>query len=228
MTPVRAGIAFGDIASTPYRVLVPGTELRMLVLATERGGSVGVDLDTGAFVRASHPPGLEPPAPFDVLAGEISGAPEPPDGARPEAVELAAPPRRVGRLAVRRAERLLAPLRHPPRLPLLGVAATSVPYWTLTGDRPSLALVELRSDPRVRWTAAGPECHFVWQGSAHELPLVDRALLNALDAHGLYRPSRAEVQHLLGYRPRRLLVMLTAPHDGYCHKAVAALLPTAR
>jgi hypothetical protein len=215
------------VNGTPYRHVVAGAELRLLVLAADSHGCVGVDLDSGAFVRASHPPG-SPPGPFDVVSAEMAGAVEPPDAARPEAVELSQSPERIGRLTAKRAERLLAPLHHPPRLPLLGLTANAVPYWTLTGDRPSLALVELRADPRVRWGPFGPECHFVWQGMPHELPLADRRLLGAFEAHGLLRPSRADVHRLLGYRPRRLLVMLTAPIDGYCHKAVASLLPSGR
>ena len=65
----------------------------------------------------------------------------------------------------------------------------------------------------------------MWQGAAHELPLADRRVIEAFEAHGLSRPMKGDVQRFLGYRPRRLLVMLTAPLDGYCHKAVAALLP---
>ncbi|MGH9276589.1 MAG: hypothetical protein ACRD12_00540, partial [Acidimicrobiales bacterium] len=135
-------------------------------------------------------------------------------------------PTRVGRLAPKKAQRLLAPLHHPPRLPLLGFHANAVPYWTLTGDRPSLALIDLRSDARLRRGPFGPECHFIWQGVLHELMLADPRLLAAID-DGLPPPSRSEVQRLLGYRPRRLLVMLTPPIDGYCHKAVGALLPGA-
>ncbi len=36
-----------------YRVAVAGAELRMLVLAAGPSGCVGVDLDSGAFVRPS-------------------------------------------------------------------------------------------------------------------------------------------------------------------------------
>jgi hypothetical protein len=223
----------GAISSTPalgtgYRVIVPGAEMEMLLLAGEPGGSVGVDLESGAFVRATHPPPAEPLAAYDVVAATIAGAPEPPDAARPEAVELADAPERVGQIPARRAERLLAPLHHPPQLPLLGMGANAVPYWTLSGDRPSLSLVELRNEPRVRWGPFGPECRFSWQGSVHDLPLIDRPLIAALQAHGLSRPSRADLLRILGYRARRLLVMLTPPHNGYCHKAVAALLPVGR
>lgn len=227
---MRAGTAFGSshTSGTPYRVVVPGAEIRMLVLAAEWRGCVGVDLESGAFVRASHPAGAELPAAFDVVEGEIAGPVEPPDAAQPEALELATAPQLVGRLTARRAERLLAPLRHPPQLPLLGLTGVAIPYWTLSGDRPSLALVELRSDPRLRWGEMGPECHFGWQGMAHDLPLVARNLVSRLERDGLFRPSRSEVESLLGYRPRRLLVMLTPPRDGYCHKAVGALLPGSR
>jgi hypothetical protein len=206
-----------------YRVVVAGAELRMLVLAAEPRGCIGVDLECGALVWATHPPETQLPAPLDVISGEIVGAADPPDPARPEALELAAAPRRIGRMPLRRAERLLAPLRHPPRLPLLGLGANAVPYWTLTGDSPSLALVELRRNPRLRWGAAGLECHFVWQGAAHELPVVNRRLVDQVQ-----RSRGGNLERLLGYRPRRLLVMLTAPQDGYCHKAVGAILPTLR
>lgn len=208
-------------AGPSYRVVVPGAQLRLLVLAAEPRGCVGVDIDCGAFVWATHPNGAPLPGPFDVISAEIAGAADPPDPARPEALELVTAPERVGRLPLRRAERLLAPLRHPPRLPLLGLGANAVPYWTLTGEGPSLALVELRQNPRLRWGPDGLECHFVWQGAAHELPVVNRMLA----AH-VERPR--DLERLLGYRYRRLLVMLTAPRDGYCHKVVGAILPTLR
>ena len=220
---------------TLYRVVVPGAQLRLLVLAAEGHGCVGVDMDTGAFVRASHPAGsATTPTAFEVVEGEIAGAIEPPDAARPEALELAEAPKLVGRLSVRKADRLLAPLLHPARLPLLGLAADAVPYWTITGDRPSLTLVDLRAEPRLRWGEWGAgsrwttECHFQWQGAQHQLPFADQRLLRLIEEHCPIRPTRGDTQRLLGYRPRRLLVMLTPPIDGYCHKTVAALLPSAR
>lgn len=199
-----------------------------MVLAPDAQGVVGVDLDTGAFVRASHPRGAETPAPFDVVTGEVAGAIEPPDAARPEAIELAGPPTVVGRVPLKRAERLLAPLHHPPRLPLLGLAADAVPYWTLTGLSPSLALIDVRSEPRSRWGQYGPECHFTWQGAQHQLPLTDMRVVAPMEQYRMSRLTRGEAQRLLGFRPRRLLVMLTAPVEGYCHKVIAALLPTVR
>lgn len=201
----------------------------MLVLAGDVDGSVGVDLDSGAFVRAAHPGSGATFSPFDVVTAEIAGSMEPPDAARPEAVELGGAPRRVGRLSPRRAEKLLAPLRHPPQLPLLGITPSAVPYWTLTGDRPSLALVDLRQAPRLRWNGQGLDCRFRWQRADHVLPVVDPVLVERFAEAGVGHPSRGTprrgVERLLGYRPRRLLVVLTPPVDGYCHKGVAALLP---
>lgn len=225
---MRAATAFKHAGGVPYRVVVPGAELRMLVLVADPRGCVGVDLDSGSFVRASHPVATELPSPFEVVAGEIEGAMEPPDAARPEAVILAEPPTPVGQLPLKRAEKLLAPLHHPPQLPLLGLPGAAIPYWTLSGDRPSLALVHLRSDARLRWGPYGPECHFWWQGVGHELPFVDSRAVAALDLAGTLRPSRADVERRLGFRPRRVLVMLTPPENGYCYKAVGALLPPGR
>ncbi|MGH9226276.1 MAG: hypothetical protein ACRD2W_21365 [Acidimicrobiales bacterium] len=228
---MRTGLRGPNAAAAgtiPYRVVVAGAELQLLILAADVGGCVGVDLDSGAFVRPSHPPvpTADLAVPFDIVAAEIAGSIEPPDASRPEALELAGTPEVIGQLLPRKAERLLAPLNHPPQLPLLGMPGNAVQYWTLAGESPSLALIEVRSDARLREGPFGPECHFVWQGADHELMLTDRRGLSAVAAFP--RPTRGDVQQLLGYRPRRLLIMLTEPVQGYCHKSVAALLPAAR
>src|SRR5947209_496996 len=158
-----------------YRVAVAGAELRMLVLARQPDGCVGVDLDSGAFVRAIyHDLGDEPLEAFDVTTAPIGQPLDPPDTVRPEAVALAAAPERVGSLRPRRAERYLQALRHPPQGPLLGFQGVSVPYWTFSGDRPSLALVEPSDGPLVLAAGTGYECRFGWQGSVHQFPLGDR------------------------------------------------------
>ena len=103
-----------------YLVAVAGAELRMLVLADDAKGCVGVDLESGAFVRASYRRRSsrdEQLYAFDVVSGEIASTVHPPDVSRPETVTLTAPPRRTGQLSFRRAERYHAALRHPQRLP---------------------------------------------------------------------------------------------------------------
>src|SRR5687768_9190945 len=208
-----------------YRVAIAGAELRMLVLAPQPDGCVGIDLDSGAFVRALFAPGGEPLEAFDVTSAPIGAPLDPPDIVRPEAVALAAPPERVGSISPRRAERYLQALRHPPNGPLLGFAGVSVPYWTLVGDRPSLALVEPTEGPLVLAGPGGYEVRFGWQGTVHQFPLGDRRLAHELYRLRRRRSSPRELTRVMGYRPARLLVVVAGPTDGYCTKQVAALLP---
>jgi hypothetical protein len=212
-----------------YRVAVAGSELQLLVLALEPDGCVGVDLDSGAFVRALHPDaahlGLSA---FDVATAAIGDPVDPPDAVRPEAVLLDSPPRRVGRLRPRRAERYLHALRHPPHRPLLGFQGVSVPYWTLSGDQPSLALVDPTEGPHVVGDAFGYSCRFGWDGAVHQLPLADDALARRLVELRRPRCSPRELARVLGFTPGRLLLMVAGPYDGHCTKQVAALLPSAR
>jgi len=209
-----------------YRVAIAGAELRMLVLATQPDGCVGIDLDSGAFVRAIYPTdGGEPLEAFDVTSAPIGARLDPPDTVRPEAVALASAPERIGTLTVRRAERYLQVLRHPAHGPLLGFAGVTVPYWTIEGDRPSLAIVEATDGPLVLAGPGGYECRFGWNGAVHQLPLGDRRLSEELFRLRRRRSSPRELTRILGYRPGRLLVVVAGPTDGHCTKQVAALLP---
>ncbi|MCA1656257.1 MAG: hypothetical protein LC713_00810 [Actinobacteria bacterium] len=212
-----------------YRVAVAGAELQLLVLALEPDGCVGVDLDSGAFVRALYPGGGRLAlSPFDVASVAIGGPLDPPDASRPEAVLLESPPQRVGRLRLHRAERYLHALRHPPHRPLLGFQGVSVPYWTLSGDQPSLALVEPSEGPHVVGDGFGYSCRFGWEGLVHQLPLADADLTARLADLRRRRCSPRELTRVLGYVPGRLLLVVAGPHDGHCTKQVAALLPSAR
>ncbi|MFN2606469.1 MAG: hypothetical protein ABR511_01040 [Acidimicrobiales bacterium] len=214
-------------ASVQCRVAVAGAELRVLVLTADAGGCVGVDLDSGAFVRATYDGDPGPLAPFDVVTGELARTADPPDASRPEAVLLAGPPRRTGAMPAKRAERFLQPLQHPRRRALLDVAGPAVPYWTLSGDRPSLTLVDVVAGLQVRPGAPGYVCRFGWQGARLHLPLADRRLTTRLDEVGWPRYSGRDLQALLGHRVRHLLVVLSPPNRGYCYKVVAGLLPGA-
>jgi len=207
----------------PQRVEVAGAELQLLVLAADRAGCIGVDMASGALVRACHPEGGSRLRPYDVATGRLA-APDDPDWSRPELVTLAAPPRRTGHLRRRRAERYLRPLLHPPRPPLLGFGASAVPYWTLEGDRPSVTLIEPGRLGVVREGRAF-RCRFEWQGVYHDLPLQDRGLAAVLDRLGRRGYGPAELQRAAGFRVGRLLIAVTPPHRGYCYKTVAAMLP---
>jgi hypothetical protein len=41
------------------------------------------------------------------------------------------------------------------------------------------------------------------------------------------RRDASQLQSLLGFRTERIIVGLSAPHNGFCHKVVAALIPRA-
>jgi len=189
----------------------PGTDLQLLVLATTTDGCIAVDTASGALVRASYPmpDGVEvdlQPACFDLMRASIA----PPDDddlepTLPEAVVLEGPPTTIGHLNRRKAERLLRPLVHPPREPLLGIVGPEVAFWELRANRPTVALVEPERPPAVVRRGPGTtlRCRFQWRGTGQELPLVAPPVTPA----------------------RRLLVALTPPVQGRCYKVVAGLLP---
>lgn len=192
--------------TTARRTSLVGADVQLLVLAAGRQWCAAIDLASGGLVSAEwavHAPPSSVLSRFSVVAGHLtSGGSAPGDPMRPEAIALSAPPHPVGRMSQRRTERWVRPLLHPPGEHLLGFAASAVPYWTLTGERASVALVAPSGRPVIH----GAECRFRWRNIAHVLPVLPAALTAC--------PSR----------PRRLLVALTPPRAGHCYKVVAGLL----
>jgi len=211
----------------PYRTSVVGTRLELLLLASEQRGCVAVDLASGAFVRARYPVDQWAPlAPFDVASAELAESEHPADVSRPESIDLTAAPARSGRMSPRRAERWLRPLQHPRGEAVLGFAGPAVPYWTLTGDRPSVTLVDTPVGLHAVRDPEGFRVRFPWLGRRLDLPLADHHLCAALEDLGRARIGAGDLQRVLGFRPRRVLAVLTPPFRGYCYKVAAALLPT--
>jgi hypothetical protein len=197
----------------------PGTTLELLVLAADGGQCAGVDLDSGALVRAwSAQPSHQPLRPYDVvaviLAADIDAVPDP---SEPEALVCDGPPEPVGRITGRRAERLLRPLLHPSGQPLLGLHAPAVPFWERRPDHPSIALVAPTGPIQLRRDGGYLACRFGWQGAMRELACLDRRVAAAMDHAGRTR--------LVAGKGDRLVVALTPPIDGHCHKVVEAVLP---
>ena len=234
---VRPGLARTPLARTPlartslarssptrHRSAVPGTELQVLVLAPGRRGCVGVDLDSGAFVRVHHRDAGRPLKPFVIGVGTVS--PERIDRhEQPEAVDIAEPLQPVGALSGRRLQRVLEAIEHPRNRPLFGVHGATIPSWSLDGDRSTVALVPVGSDLGVHVGPDGVHCSFLWQGTIQRLRFEDPRLLARLD--WLPRnPLRADVlREVLGLRPANLVVALSRPRQGHCYKVVAAALP---
>lgn len=195
-----------------------GAHLRLLVVSASDYECAGVDLDTGALVRAWS---TELPEdrirPYDVVDLECDGELDTvPDPAQPEAIGVTSPPVVVDRITGRRAERLLRELLHPQGQPLLGITATAIPFWQRSADHPSIAIVEPKG--RIVMVREGTylACRFEWQGHERELPCLDRSLAGHMDRHGRMRMNAGKGD--------RIVVALTAPIDGRCHKVVETLL----
>jgi hypothetical protein len=199
--------------------MAPGATLELLVLSADGNHCAGVDMVSGALVRAwSAQPSVHRLLPYDVVRVTLDeDFDDVPDPHQPEALVLSGPPEPVRRLGGRKVQRLLRPLLHPAGQPLLGVASSAVPFWERRPDHPSIAVVEPEG-PISLWRD-GPylACRFGWLGHERELPCLDRHVAGVMDSTRRLRMAAAKGD--------RILVALTPPIDGRCHKVVEALLP---
>ncbi|MGH9069137.1 MAG: hypothetical protein ACRD0J_16865 [Acidimicrobiales bacterium] len=235
------------------RTSAPGAHLRLIVLASGPGRCIGIDLDSGAFVRASWPSSDNTGfSTYQLATAVIAEEQWPADPTRPESVELEGPPQAGGRIPGWRVGRYLRPLEAPAGQPLLGFSGSEILYWQVPGTHPSVALIRPVGRIHLRSrqigalggqaaatvaTATGeavgtvgdlgrdPEgavpvamARFEWGGARHDLPV--------LDAGGRADSAQGRVPGWTGRAaPRYLLIALTGPVAGYCHKSVLALLP---
>jgi hypothetical protein len=203
--------------------MVTRMPVQLLILASSPRGGAAVVLESGALVRThwSVPAPTFPPY-------EIVEADEVDDEALAFAADslVARNPVSIGHLRGRKVEKLIKPLVHPGNSPLLGAAAPTLPYWTIRSDQPSVAIVSPSDGPVVErdWSSK-LRCRFRWRRMDHDLPLDDPALEERLSHPTATRLAGNTLSRALGWKPQRLLVALTPPRDGVCHKVVAGLLP---
>ncbi|MEA3077243.1 MAG: hypothetical protein QOF60_2151 [Actinomycetota bacterium] len=199
-------------------------QVRLLMLASSPRGGAAVDLDAGTLVRAHWTDASPVFEPYDVV--EASSADDEELAFASDSV-VASGPACVGTMRGRRAARLLRPIVHPSNQPLLGAAGPTVPYWTLRSDQPSVALLEPAAGPVVEREAGSSRlwCRFRWRRLDHDLPLDDHRLDERLSHPTATRLSGGTLARALGWKPDRLLVVLTPPREGVCHKVVAGMLP---
>jgi hypothetical protein len=220
LVPATTAPDFSPVVKDVPRVTVaPGAVLELLVLAADGSHCAGVDLASGALVRAWSPlPSPTPLRAYDVVAVTLADdADAVPDPWQPESLVLEGPPEPVRRMSGRRTERLLRALLHPTGQPLLGETSPAIPFWERRADHPSIALVEPEGRISLWRDGAYLSCRFAWLGHERELPCLDRGIAAMMD-----RSRRAR---MLAAKSDRLLVALTPPIDGRCHTVVEAVLP---
>jgi len=184
----------------PGHPVQDGLEVSLLVLSVSALGLTAVNLASGAIIRAgARGLGDLDLGPYDVVRARLAVDPEPLEPTQPEAVILDGRPRPLRRLTPRQTDRWLRPLLHPERSHLLGFAGPSISFWELAAVAAAPAVVVLGDDGLLR-------CRFLWRTLVHDLPV----------------DARVE-----GYLPReaeRIVVALTPPIGGHCHKVVTGLL----
>ncbi len=206
-----------------------GSTLTLLVLACNEEDTAGIDLASGALIRARvpWPPGHRPDlAPFDVVEAVLADRPERDDLAQPEAVSARGLPRHLGTLHGRQVRRLLHPLAAPIEEHVLGFPGTSAPYWEFRGFRPSLALLVPTKGP-VLFRRAGDRSvwiRFGWGRSDNWLPVEDLGAIRALDAARRDRLQGKDLASALGFKPHYLVASLSRPRDGHCYKTIRAVV----
>jgi hypothetical protein len=205
--------------SRPLLPATDGDQLELLILAPHTEHAAGVDLRSGALLRAWFgAPSAHRLRPYDLvratLSGDLDAAPDP---SEPEAVVLSGAPERIGRLTGRRAEKLLRPLLHPDDTPLLGSHAPALPFWARRADQPSVTLVQPQGPILLRREPAYLACRFAWSGTVREFPCLDRRVAGDMDRMG----QRQRVVD----KGTRLVIAFTPPIEGHCHKVVESILP---
>lgn len=197
--------------------------VRLLLLSSTPSSAVGVDLDTAALRRIVWREAAPVFAPYDVveaLALRDDDLPFPSD------MTSAIDPVLVGRLKGRKAEKLVRPLVHRGRSPLLGAATPSVTYWTIGDTAPSVGLVDPAAGPVVERDGNHHlRCRFRAGRLDHDFPVADPTLEEKLSHPTATRLAGGTLTRALGWAPSRVVVALTPPEDGRCHKVVAGLVP---
>ena len=209
-----------DRAAIGQRADSPGTELHLLVVAVDRDSCAGVDLASGALVRAWSAEPVDPRLrPYDVVSATLAVATPGLilDPSQPESVAVVGAPSWVGRMTGRRAERYLRAVIHPAGHPLLGSHGDTVPFWERTGAGPSIGVIEPEGRTVVVRQGGSVDCRFGWRGSRMQLPMLDRRVGDALVRSGRNSAGAG--------RGDRLVVALTPPIASHCRKVVAGLLP---
>ena len=207
---------------------IPGAAMHVLVLAPSKHLTYGVDLGSGAFVRMHHDqPTRSHDAPRygDVAIGQLGVDPDAAVGTRPaEDVLLQAPLRRVGLMKQRQIDKTLVPLQHRTGRPLFGCEGPALPMWGVDSTTCAVSLVEPESDLAITVAQQGTTVRFRWRQYTYQLPVNDARVNRRLDWLPDSPVTGRPLAQVMGFYPRRLLLALSEPDNGYCYKTAVALL----
>ncbi len=199
-------------------------EMELLVLASGRRSTVGVDLASGTLLRTHHPVVPQRIEQFSVVSATVSHwqqqRPE-----QPEALDFLHPPTQTGRMVGWKADRFVRPLIHPSGHYLLGSQGPSVPCWMLDGDRPSVSIVEPETPLTIIVSQRGVRARFGWNKHWVEAPVEDAQVLSQLDWLPKNPLSGRALTSALGFRPDRMVMAWSRPKSGHCYRVIAGLLP---
>lgn len=218
-------ITLSNQIQTP--VAPPGTSFELMVLYADSDECAGIDLDTGAFVRGHWPESATSLdlQPYLQATAVVAVDDAPADPSRPEAVAFTGPPDLGGRVPHRKARSYIDALMAPTRIPLLGFLGPSIRFWQMSGTHPSLSLLRPTQGPQLIIEDETVKARFEWDGQEQVLEVSNERIRAAALGAGSLRLAGETLATVLGYPPRYMLVGLTRPQDGYCHKVAAAILP---
>lgn len=196
----------------------PGATLRLMVVSTGNRHCAGIDLASGALVRAWSSYLVDQRIrPYDIVEVTVGTDLDLlPDPAQPDAVVTAGPPKLAGHVRDRPAARLIRSLLHPDKAPLLGTYGATVPFWERSPDHPSITIAQPKGPLVVTLEEERMWCHFFWSGRPHVLGCEDPRLEGSLR-----RGGRTFGQMKPG---SYLIIALSPPIDGHCYKVVEAVV----
>jgi hypothetical protein len=191
---------------------------------------IGVDLGSGAFVRA--PGGVVGPdeSGSRIVAVEFTlAAPSgPPDPSRPELLEPAADPIVIGTPKPRAVRRFLGRLATPETngATILGTRGPSIAFVDLDGTAASVQLLAIPAKRLELGVSAAqvPVCSIPWGGTTQWTKVADEDAARAALASAPRSLRGPQITAAMGFRPNFVLIGLGRVTEGHVPKLVLALL----
>jgi|GEM_PF-6013682 hypothetical protein len=123
-----------------------------------------------------------------------------------------------------KAKKLIAQYLAPQNNPLFGLRGQSIKFNTMSGNYPTIAIVEPNKGPFILSTSP-IYLRFSLGVTTEVLMLANEYLTNLFNSQKIKQWNLKVLSLKLGFKPKRLLVILDRPFEGYCTKIVVGFLP---